>query len=258
MLVGIHGKKQHGKDLVASMCQHYISNSKMNIIEWINLTIPSRNTYSHICVKKFADKLKDIICLILNCTHEDLENETFKNTPLGEDWIRYGRADGFFRSSKGTIMNNTPCSKEEYETELKINWQTAYKFEHTPRSILQMFGTEVGRFIHPNLWINALFIDYQATVKYDDSTTDGNTWKYPNWFISDLRFPNELEAIKKHKGLVIKVVNPRIINNDTHESETALDNYTDWDYVIVNDGTIGDLYNEVVVFVDKFNLKKYA
>ena len=222
--------------------------STKNLNDWLTLPIPTRNTYSGICVRKFADKLKDVACTILGCTREQLENNDFKNTPLGEEWIRYGKADGFFYggSMPDPIMNNVPCTKEEYEKERRINWPTAYKLEHTPRSILQLLGTQVGRFIHMDTWVNALFAEYnRINLKENTNVLDYQTGKevmeeiLPNWIISDLRLPNELVAIKKRKGLVIKVVNPRIGNKSTHESETALDDYTDWDYGIVTGKQIG-------------------
>ena len=43
------------------------------------------------------------------------------NSKLGEEWIRYGYADGFIKKYIGNgemgepIMNNKQCSKEEYE-----------------------------------------------------------------------------------------------------------------------------------------------
>ncbi len=111
----------------------------------------------------------------------------------------------------------------------------------------------------------------------------------PNWIISDVRFPNEAEAIKNRGGINIRVErfcydssedflvcnpDPELrkigiqdynINktlslkeitdiakahgyvplSEQHESETALDNYNDWDYVIDNNGTIEDLIEKV-------------
>ena len=35
---------------------------------------------------KFADKLKDIICILLNCTRYQLEDRSFKERELPENW----------------------------------------------------------------------------------------------------------------------------------------------------------------------------
>lgn len=42
----------------------------------------------------------------------------------------YAYATGFFRDNNGTpIMIATECTKEKYEEQCRINWQTAYKYE---------------------------------------------------------------------------------------------------------------------------------
>jgi hypothetical protein len=69
--------------------------------------------------------------------------------------------------------------------------------------------------------------------------------RYPNWIITDTRFPNELQAVKDKGGITIKVVRPETdyLAGD-HASETALDK-SKFDYVIVNDGTMDDLVKEI-------------
>ena len=79
------------------------------------------------------------------------------------------------------------------------------------------------------------------------------------WIITDSRFPNELAAVKKHNGIAIKVI--RDSGNTigtTHTSETALDNYTEWDYVIDNNGTLEELKTQVLSILEKESLLKYA
>jgi hypothetical protein len=73
---------------------------------------------------------------------------------------------------------------------------------------------------------------------------------YPSWLITDMRFPNELKAIKDKGGISIRVNrhnHPNDINPNTeHPSETALDN-EEFDYVIDNNGTIEELIEKVKV-----------
>ena len=71
----------------------------------------------------------------------------------------------------------------------------------------------------------------------------------PCWIMPDTRFPNEVQAIKDRKGIVIKV------NRDTglldnHISEHALDDYNDYDYVIDNNGTLGELIVKVATMME--------
>lgn len=122
----------------------------------------------------------------------------------------------------------------------------------TYRDLLQKLGTEAMRNgLHKNVWVNALFADYQFNIDEDEQVS--------YWIITDSRFPNELAAVKKHNGIAIKVI--RDSGNTigiTHTSETALDNYTEWDYVIDNNGTLEELKTQVLSILEKESLLKYA
>ncbi len=225
MIIGISGKALSGKDTVTNIIQWLILKEEKDV----EIAFEDFEKYSKASSwknVKFADKLKDMVCLLLGCTREQLEDPKFKEKELGEEWIRYAFADGFFQSSKGTVMNSEPCSKERYEEELRTNWQTAYKLEHTPRTILQMLGTQCGRFIHPNIWINATFANFvdkeewfrkeTGLTRTEYITKNGHSDEYktlnkqffeslPNWIISDVRFPNEAKAIKDRNGILIRV-----------------------------------------------------
>ena len=125
----------------------------------------------------------------------------------------------------------------------------------TPRLLMQLLGTECGRdIIHPNIWVNALMSEYKTykeTKDFINTTLKDN--EYPNWVISDCRFPNELEAVKSRGSISIRV--ERNVLNETayeksyritheHESETALDN-AEFDYTIDNNGSIEELIEKV-------------
>ena len=122
----------------------------------------------------------------------------------------------------------------------------------TYRDLLQKLGTEAMRSgLHKNVWVNALFSDYQFNIEEDEQVS--------YWIITDSRFPNELAAVKEHNGIAIKVI--RDSGNTigtTHTSETALDDYTDWDYVINNNGTLEELKTQVLSILEKESLLKYA
>ena len=86
-----------------------------------------------------------------------------------------------------------------------------------------------------------------------------------NWIITDVRFPNEVQAIKDRGGIVIRVNRPEtwkstgcvimdmssndrskdvVIKYTEHPSETALDDY-EFDIVVENDGSIEELVEKV-------------
>ena len=71
-----------------------------------------------------------------------------------------------------------------------------------------------------------------------------NNLIYPSWCITDVRFPNEVKAIKDKEGIVIRI-NRESDYNSTHFSETALDNYEDFDYTIDNNNCIDCLIEQV-------------
>jgi hypothetical protein len=127
----------------------------------------------------------------------------------------------------------------------------------TIREFLQALGTECLRDnLSKNIWTAALFSDYHPIT---NKTTDelfmeqfltGKsevTFNYPSWCITDMRFPNEMKAVKERKGVTIRVSRtgihtPKI--EDLHPSETALDD-CEFDYHIDNSGTIEDLIEKV-------------
>jgi hypothetical protein len=121
----------------------------------------------------------------------------------------------------------------------------------TYREFLQKLGTEAMREgLHTNVWVNALFADYkELSVLRDDQgikifDEKGNhQFNYPNWIITDMRFPNEMEAVVEKGGITIKVVRSGTTVG-THASETALDDAY-FDHVISNNGTFEDLIEKV-------------
>jgi hypothetical protein len=64
--------------------------------------------------------------------------------------------------------------------------------------------------------------------------------------ITDVRFPNEAAAIREAGGILIRVNRPMKREEQEHESETALDDYTQFDHVIENNGTLDNLRAQVM------------
>jgi len=254
-LIGISGKIGSGKDTVGKIIQFldakYPKKHILDVLtkggEYSLLPMTDETT---IKIKKFADKIKDTVCLWIGCTREQLEDQEFKNIELGEEWSCWELS--YETEYDGIYHEHTKIFLSEYDA---IDWNeekylrgTVSKRQLTPRKILQLLGTDCGReIIHPNLWVNVLFADYKK-YKYaeaaDGKVKNKPVYKYPNWILTDVRFPNEVEAIKNRGGIVIRV-NRLNLPKSNHISETALDNYTDFDYVIENDGTIKQLIEKV-------------
>ncbi len=111
------------------------------------------------------------------------------------------------------------------------------------RKILQYVGTDVIRAKRPDFWVD--FIRSVLELFPDE-------WEYV--IIADTRFPNEVDAMKHsfdttHVRVFRKnFTSPLSPEQQAHPSETALDTY-DYDYALVNDGTLNDLHKHVVDLV---------
>ena len=70
-LYGISGKINSGKDLVGEILQCLSCGfTTEETLTYINEDI--KYGVSSYKIKKYADKLKDIVCLLIGCTREDL------------------------------------------------------------------------------------------------------------------------------------------------------------------------------------------
>lgn len=148
-----------------------------------------------------------------------------------------------------SILTGVPVGQFEDQDFKKLDSD----FGMTYRELLQKIGTEAMRDnIHTDVWVRALFSDYKKkTISWD---TDGNSTldAYPNWIITDCRFPNEADAIRDRGGYILRIDRPGTANG-THPSETALDDYL-FDWVISNSGDLDDLRYKAKLFLEK--LKK--
>lgn len=202
MLIGISGKKQCGKDTVGKIIRALVEYSRyaksfenIDIHELVKTYIVKGNRTmddtADVRLHLFAEPLKRALGAIFHYGWEafQLEEIKAKISPISKP------TGGFY----------------------------------TFRELLQLFGTEVGRVISQNVWVDVLFQDYTPNE---------------DWVITDVRFPNEAEAVKNRDGILIRV-NRSIDFTDNHVSEVALDSYSGFDYIINNDGDLDILINNV-------------
>jgi len=106
----------------------------------------------------------------------------------------------------------------------------------TARFILQTLGTEVGRYCNPNAWID-YGLKTAERMLAGSSVAPGVSLVT----ITDGRFRNEVLAVKKLGGLVLKIVDPDSGNTGSHASEVELDGIPDfwYDSVISNRKSLG-------------------
>jgi hypothetical protein len=243
-LISVNGKAGSGKDTVGKIIQDLTCEKTKGYSGILNQEVELIGS-SYWEIKKYSDKLKDMVCLLIGCTREQLEDQEFKSTPLGKEWWVY------------TWRGMSYSEKQVKEEMLPEYQREAVLIKTTPRDILQKLGTDFGRnMIHPDVWINALFSEYEG----DDPTGMANSFSefvYPCWIITDSRFPNDVEKVKSLGGITIRVNRPECEDRiDEHFSETALDNYEGFNYIINNNGTIEELIEKVKVILIKENIIK--
>ena len=117
------------------------------------------------------------------------------------------------------------------------------------RLLLQIYGTEIFRNrVDDNWWVKQVFERWQKFF----SNIDVNDGAY---IVTDVRFPNEIEYFSE---TLCPLVTVRVNRNNTenvingeHFSEVALDDYSKFDYIIENDGTLEDLKKKAEEFCEK-------
>ncbi len=120
------------------------------------------------------------------------------------------------------------------------------KEENKPRDLFQMLGTEIRTtFNKPNFFVDRMKEDIEILSNFFDG-----------FVLSDARLVNEIEMPKKNFENVYAIRIIRDIDNGLNVeqkknlTETGLDNFSDYDYVIYNDGTIEELKKKVINIVD--------
>jgi hypothetical protein len=105
----------------------------------------------------------------------------------------------------------------------------------SPRNTFQFIGTDLFRNnidklipgMEKDFWIKVL----QHKLDFDKK-----------YVIADVRFPNELNFIKKNGGIIIKINNNSCVKSD-HEAENV--SILNADYQIDNNSTIEELYKQL-------------
>jgi len=134
-----------------------------------------------------------------------------------------------------TIIISYASYLKEYAKNI-LNWNG--NNEDKPRTFLQEIG-DLVKSINPNFLVNRILEDIEVYKHY-----------YQNIIISDARFESEIKSIEnKYKCVKIYVYGRD--NNLTsvqkeHNTETSLDGYHDYDYMINNNGTLDDLNRKVL------------
>lgn len=236
-IIAISGYAGSGKDLAAKLIQH------MHLPEETKQKVSDLDAFakedtewwlddvSNWHIVKYAGKLKQIASMLTGIPLQNFEDQKFKHTNLPKQW-------------------NAPIPGEDWKDGAPV------EVPMSVREFLQKLGTDgLRNGLHENVWVNALFADYVPDMSgYSDRmAVDDMKSLYPNWLITDCRFPNEAKAVKDHGGIIIRIDRPGVTAVNAHPSETSLDDYA-FDERITNDGSIEDLYSKLKFLIDKRNV----
>jgi len=140
-------------------------------------------------------------------------------------------------------LYGTDADKNERLPDIRIPNLKAGEFV-CGRTLMQHFGTEVCRSMYDKIWCTQLA---NRAAQQPGKVT----------ITADVRFPNEVETILGHNGIVLKIQRPvEPSGNDTHPSETALDGFTGWSHVVVNDGDMSALESKIISICDSIIIPK--
>ena len=222
MIIGISGYSGCGKDLVGAIIQNLSAFPNDNISSIVKMIEQDYSSNGQWQIKKWAGKLKEVASMLTGIPVKKFEDQEFKKTYLGPEWAT-------LRMKPGKRQNGIFPKLIDMEP-----------VPMTVRDFLQKLGTDGLRDnLHKNVWVNALMADYEGMYDLD---TDKTT--YPNWVITDTRFPNEAQAIQQANGIIIRVERPGVKPINNHPSEVSLDNWN-FDHTIINDGSVKDLVKKV-------------
>ncbi len=123
--------------------------------------------------------------------------------------------------------------KMVYSTKTGISITEIEKNKSLYRQDLIELGNQ-GRAQDPDYWLNSI-------IKYEGDT-----------IVSDIRMKHELDLFKSYGAFCVRIeASEKIraqrgkLTANFDETETQLDNYKDWDYVIYNEGSYEELFENI-------------
>lgn len=192
--ITLAGRKQVGKDTSAHIIARIIGSRTDDRSFLEEWNSPSPKVH----IVHFADALKDACVLIFGIDRQDMETEEGKRKLTDIRW-----PTNFPNPNNWSLWR--PVGDEPFMT---------------VREVLQFVGTDLFRTqIDPDIWVKSVF-----RRKYGENDVV---------IIADARFPNEA-AFAKQNGLLVKIERENGLGGDMHISERALDDYTDYDFVVDN------------------------
>ena len=162
--------------------------------------------------------------------------DTVASILSGKGWTRKAFADQLKRSVGPLFgLSHDQLNGADDSEALDPREQVDPRWGKTPRVILQECG-EAWRKIHPDVWCKFVLADIEELYREDDQ-----------FVITDVRYKNEADMIRKMGGVMVHVVRPGAESRTgrSHSSETEMDSYKRYDFTIDNSKDIPHLERQV-------------
>lgn len=235
MLIGLSGKKRVGKDLTYSLLKGTVQ-------------MPCKGT-------AFADSMKKDLWEnlfeplgIYSSLEESLSEENRGlNRPLWQLW----GTDVRRKLTKETLPEVAKKMSSLLEsivpaTQMRGNYWALGGQEWCSRLLEKLLLAPHS--VSPQYWIDLM--------KYS-LLSEG--WADTCVVVKDVRFPEEAKLIRDLGGFLVRITRPLEPDEHSyHESETALDDWQDWDFELLNYGTIEELGDQVAEMVVQLYKKELA
>lgn len=233
-----------------------------------------------------ADHIKRICKAVFDFSDEQLWGPSDKRNEPDKRYPRGGAKGASSMKTYRDAVERRICLERErpenYDTLRRDALRNEQEWERmaylTPRYALQQLGTEWGRSCYDSVWIedalrtaqslladkSLAYTEKEGLIERVQQYPQGEFEAVDNWpnplqgvVFSDVRFKNEVEAIKKVGGKLVRVRRfswePFAAHVDvSHQSETELLGYADgqFDYILDNGGDLHHLSLMVDRMVD--------
>ncbi len=125
-----------------------------------------------------------------------------------------------------------------------LGYTSTKEFEEV-RRLLQILGTEIGRnMIGENVWLDLVFEEIRNLRALDKSVA-----------VTGVRNLNELTLVRQLDGVSVWIERPNMRPVNSHSSDNTL-TAEDCDLVVTNNGTLRDLYVNLVTALEEYNSNK--
>lgn len=239
LYIGLNGLAGSGKDTVAKMLKAILVQDWNNIEECkeyynkyfsqpgISATFTNNNPYKfRVYAIAFADQLKEICSTIFGIPVERFYNNK------SNAWICINKD---FHYTEIRPDNVITCEEYYYNCSEYRNSDTPYWL--SLRDILVYIGTYVlQQDVNKDVFTNIV----QNRIR--SCSANNPMLKYV--IVTDIRFEHELDYVRKHNGITIKITKPDVTALD-NVAEHDLDDEDNYTFTIDNDGTCDELFVQV-------------